>query len=160
MDDTRMGPEDPASSGALVRSKDMAAARAVSNADKPLAKYGGNAEPILTRLRQGETAREIAADVGVSHQALYEFLLRNAPEDWRWISASNSLSRMEKAEQAVDDAPDQVAVSRARESHSMARWSLERVARGMYGDNKDAQSGVTIQVIVQRDGGVTIEGEQ
>jgi hypothetical protein len=149
MDDALAGDNAPALSGvpALPSSK-------------PLAIYDGDAAPILERLRQGERVKVIAQEHGVSHQAVYAFLLQHCPDEWRAISASRSLSRMETAEHDMDDAEDNVQVSKARESHRMAAWQLERVARGMYGDNKDAQAGVNIQVIVQRDGGVTIEGER
>lgn len=128
-----------------------------ANAKKPLA----NADPeeVLKRLRSGESVRQLAASLGISHESTYEWLLRNCPEDWVSISAAKSLARMEKAEEAMDDADDNVKVAKARESHRMGAWTLERVARALYGDNKGQQGGVTINVHLDPAAGLTIEGQ-
>lgn len=127
---------------------------AVANADKPLAALAGNAEPILARLRAGERASVIAEDLGVSHVALYGFLLRHAPEQWQEISAGKALSRLEQATEDLEGAPDQLVVSRSRELAKLAHWTLERTKRQIYGDNKQDQGGITVQVLIARDGQV------
>ena len=136
------------------------AALTVANAGKPLAELAGDAEPILARLRDGERAMDIARDLGISDVALYAFLLRNAPDQWKAISAGKALARIERAEQDMDAAEDQVAVAKARESHRMGAWSLERVCRGIYGEQKN-ESGTTVNVIIDRGTDtVTVEGER
>lgn len=126
------------------------------NSGKPLATIG--IEPILERLRAGESALSIAKDVGVHHTALYQYLLRNAPEEWLSLSAARSLVKLESAENALDDAeltPDGVSVSRVRESARLAMWNLERVARKMYGQKDESANGVNIQVVI-----APVDGEQ
>lgn len=134
----------------------------IANAGKPLAELG--AEPILARLRCGEKARAIAAELGVSDVAMYAYLLRNAPTEWLELSAGRSLARLDKAADDLDTAEDQLTVSRARESARLAQWDLERANRKLYGDNKqDASGGVTVQVIIDRGveyPGVTIEAQR
>jgi hypothetical protein len=131
----------------------------VANAGKSLAEFDGDTSQVLDRLRTGERAVDIAKDLGVSHVALYAWLLRHSPEEWKAISAGKALARVEQAECDMDAAEDQVAVSKARESHRMGAWALERVARNLYGDNKAGDSGVVVQVIVDRglDNTVTVE---
>lgn len=123
------------------------------NEGKPLATIG--AETILERLRAGEKPVAIAADLKVSHVALYQFLIRNAPEEWASLSASRSLTKIEEAEDELGDAklsPDGVSVARSREKARLAQWNLERMAPRMYGDTKNQGNGVNIQVVIQRDG--------
>ena len=124
----------------------------VANAGKPLAAFGGDPAQLLERLRGGETVPQIAAELGVSHVSMYGFLLRNAPEQWQEISAGRALSRLDKAETDLDTAEDQLTVSRARESAKLAQWNLERANRKLYGDSKPDNSGLTIQVLIARDG--------
>lgn len=129
------------------------AALAIANADKPLAQLAGNAEPILSRLRNGEKIMEIATDIGVSDVALYGFLLRHAPTEWLELSAGRSLSRLDKAASDLDTAADQITISRARESARLAQWDLERANRKLYGDNKADAGGVIVQVLIAPEGG-------
>lgn len=132
----------------------------VANAGKPLAALDGNAEAILERLRQRESVKDIADSLGVSDVTVYGFLLRHAPDQWMEISAGKSLARIEKAADDLDTAEDQLTVSRARESARLAQWDLERAARKLYGDNKSENTGVTVNVIIDRGtDGVTIEGK-
>lgn len=121
-----------------------------AHADKPLANV--DHELVLSRLRGGETPAQLGKSLGISHQAVYEWLLKNYPEDWAAISASKALARLEIAEAGMDEAEDQVSISKARESHRMGQWTLEKVARRMYGDPKHENTGVEITVVIARDG--------
>jgi transposase len=128
------------------------------NANKPLA----NVEPetILDRLYGGASVKEVAAEYGVSHAAMYAYLMRRCPEQWLAISTGKSLERLENAEAGMDEADDALKVSKARESHRMGAWTLERVARAFFGDTKN-QAAVTVNVVIDRSGGETIiEGEK
>jgi hypothetical protein len=124
----------------------------VANAGKPLAALNGDTTEILARLRNGARVQDLATEYGVGHPAMYEWLMRHCPDEWTAISAGKSLARMEQAEADLDAAQDNTQVSKARESHRMGQWTLERVARRLYGDSKPDSSGITVQVIVARDG--------
>lgn len=126
------------------------------NEGKPLAALAGDTSQILDRLREGERVQDIAKELGIGAPKLYEWLLRHSPEEWAAVSAGKSLARLEQAETDLDAASDQVAISKARESHRMGQWTLEKVARRMYGDTKNDSGGVSIQVVIQRDGIATV----
>ena len=129
-----------------------AAGRAVANAGKPLAALNGDATSIIQRLADGESASQVAESIGVSTVALYGFLLRNAPEQWQELSAGKALHRLERARTDLDAAEDMLTVSRSREVAKLAQWDLERANRKLYGDSKPDNSGLTIQVLIARDG--------
>lgn len=126
--------------------------------DKPLAKYAGDPTEILERLTKGESAYQIAESLGISNVNLYAWLIRHCPDEWAAISAGKSLARMEQAEADMDAADDKVKVSKARESHRMGTWTLERVAKNLYGDAKDT-SGVVVNVVLDRSCGGTVSVE-
>ncbi len=125
---------------------------AVMNAGKPLAAFEGNADEILAVFETGLPIAKVAEKYGVSHQAMYAFLLRNAPEKWAAASAAQSLVKVEQAAEDLDSASDSVAVARSREVARLAQWNLERMAPRMYGDVKNTANGVNIQVVINRDG--------
>jgi transposase-like protein len=124
----------------------------VANADKPLAQYTENPERILAQLRGGKSVKTLASEFGISATAFYAWLVRNCPDEFLAISAGRSLSRIEQAEEDLDTAEDQLAVSKARESARLAQWNLERASKKLYGDSKQEQSGITVQVLIARDG--------
>ncbi len=117
------------------------------NANKALANV--EVGEVLDILRTGRSVLQVAKDYKVSHQALYEWLLRHAPDQWSAISSARSLVKIEEAEGAMDDeSADGLAITRAREKARMAFWQLERTARKMYGQKDDSQNGVNIQVVI------------
>lgn len=136
------------------------AGRHAANAGKPLYELKGDTSGILRRLADGERAAEIAKEFCVSQAALYAWLLRNSPEEWQAISAGRALQRYEKAKTDLDDANDQVTISRARESARLSQWDLERAARRLYGENKDT-TGVVVNVFLDQScgGSVVIDAE-
>ena len=134
---------------------------AVANAHKPLAQYSQDPEAILCRLRAGESVKQLCADLGVSHVAFYTWAVRNCPDEFLAISAGRSLARIGDAEDLIDSAEDQLAVSKGRESARLAQWNLERANRKLFGDSKADAGGVVVQVVINRgDEHVVIEGER
>lgn len=127
---------------------------AVAHADKPLAKFQGDATLILDRLGNGERAVDIAVELGIHHTKLYAWLIRHSPDEWKALSTGKAIARIEQAETDMDAAADPVAISKARESHRMGAWALERVARDLYGDTKNGTGDITVQVLIARDGEV------
>ena len=103
--------------------------------DRPLSKPGA-LEQVLTRLDNGESAKSISQDLGISDVALYRYLIRNAPEQWKAISTGNALARLDSEDRAMDHATNGIMLGRARERMAQARWTLERTARNIYGDQE------------------------
>lgn len=129
---------------------------AKANAGKPLAALNGDPTSILARLYDGESAPQIAKSLGIHHTALYAWLLTYCPEEWRAASAARQLSRLEAAEDALNDplaTPDNVSVTRSQAAAKLAQWGLERTTK-LYADAKNDNSGVTVQVLIARDGEV------
>jgi len=120
---------------------------AVMNAGKPL--VDAKPQDILHRL-QTENARTVAKDLGISHVALYAWLLRNCPDDWQALSAAVQLGKITDAQDTLDDKTidmDSVAISRTRESAKLASWQLERVSR-IYAAKQEVNQGVSINVTI------------
>lgn len=132
---------------------------ALNQADAPLARLMGNAEPILARLMAGETAKQIAASYGVSKIALYAWLLRHVPDQWKEIKAGMAAARLDESEDAIAAADDQLSTTKGRELARIAQWQLERLDKS-YAPKQDGNAGVTINVRVDPTaGGVVIDGE-
>lgn len=127
---------------------------------RPLAAFEGDPTPLLLRLQEGGAVKDIARELGVTPQAVYQWLLRHCAQEWMAISAARALAQVESAEAELEGAQDNVAVSRARERLRAAQWHLERAARPLYGDTKADAGGVTVNVVLNPEcGGVTVETE-
>ena len=128
------------------------------NAGKPLAALNGDVESIIAMFESGDTALQIAGKLGITHVALYKWLLRNCPEEWQAISAAKQLVKLDECEAVWDskysgDArADGVTVSRTREKMKQAQWHLERANRKLFGDEgKSLNIQVNTQVgIIER----------
>ena len=88
---------------------------------------------ILKRYLSDESTKDIAADFGVTRQALGQYLLRHAEEDWKEAQVARAIARKEKAEDAIETATDPLQLAKARELLKAAQWDLERVCRRIYG---------------------------
>src|SRR3990167_10559981 len=133
------------------------------NAGKPLAALNGDVESIIAMFESGDTALQIAGKLGITHVALYKWLLRNCPEEWQAISAAKQLVKLDECEAVWDskysgDArADGVTVSRTREKMKQAQWHLERANRKLFGDTKqiDINQSVTQELrIISDPGGI------
>ncbi len=136
---------------------------ALINGDRPLAACLGDPSPILAKLMAGQTKNEIADELGVHRDTLNAWLLANCPDEWKAIHAGKSLSRIEAAEEALDDPDaDKNKINRAAQSGRLAARALERAARSIYGEPEKNGPGITVNVNVDRscDGQITIEHGQ
>lgn len=132
-----------------------------SHQDRPLARLMGNAAPILTRLMSGDSPKQIAADLGISREALNAWLLTHAADEWRAIAGGKALIRQQDAEETLETADNQLDVAKGRELARVASWTLERLVPKLYGQpGKDGSNGgIVINVSVDRScsGTVTVE---
>ena len=94
---------------------------------------GQDPKQILLRYLSDESTSVIASDYGVTRQALGQFLLRHAEEDWKEAQVARAIARKEKAEDAIETASDPLQLAKARELLKAAQWDLERVCRRIYG---------------------------
>lgn len=100
-------------------------------------------EIVLRRYLTDESTKDIAADYGVTRQALSAYLLKHAEEDWKQAQVVRAIARKERAEDGIDAAQDPLALAKARESLKAAQWDLERVCRRIYGQE---QMQITVNV--------------
>ncbi len=105
--------------------------QALQNNKKSLAKV--NPQDVLDMFEQGMSMPKVAKAYGVTHQAMYRFLLTNAPNKWREYQSAKALSDLDESAEKLDNAKTQVQVSSAREKGAISRWILERACRGIYG---------------------------
>lgn len=104
---------------------------------------------ILARYLSDESTQDIAASYGVTRQALGQFLLKNAEDEWKDAQVARALARKEKAEDDLESAektPDMLSLSRVRERLKAAQWELERVCRRIYGQDAGAQAAQAVQI--------------
>lgn len=111
---------------------------------------------ILARYLSDESTQQIAASYGVTRQALGQYLLKTAEDEWRSAQVARAIARKEAAEDELEDAkktPDSLSLARTREKLKAAQWDLERVCRRIYGQDQppNAAPQVAIQINLRRE---------
>lgn len=96
------------------------------------------AKDILEAFEHGATIPVQAKALGVTHQAIYRKLIKDAPEQWKEHQAAKALAKLDDVEDKLEQAVDGVAVSRERELARLHMWKLERVLRRIYGTDAPA----------------------
>lgn len=109
---------------------------------------GADPKTILARYLSDESTKLIAADYGVTRQALGQFLLKHAETEWKEAQVARAISRKEQAEDEFDNISGRIegadkeerdrltlTLSLARERLKAAQWDLERVCRRIYGQD-------------------------
>lgn len=96
----------------------------------------------LQRVQDGDSLRQIANDIGISHQGLRKWLLGAVPQQYREAQQIGLISRIVESDQELEDASDSVAIARAREIAKFARWDAERRLPHLFGPKQE----VTVSV--------------
>lgn len=115
----------------------------------------------LTRHSAGESLRQIAPDLGISHVRLRAILLGDVPEEYRAAQADAMLERIAEADELLDQAivvdeetgridqgASSVNIARAREIGKFARFDAERRLPKLFGQQRQGEGQVTVNVIV------------
>jgi hypothetical protein len=105
---------------------------------------GASPQQVLQRYLSDESTSVIAADYGVTRQALGQFLLKYAEEDWKEAQVARAIARKEKAEDGLESAQDPLELAKARELLKAAQWDLERVCKRIYGQDQNINVNVTV----------------
>ena len=122
-------------------------------------------EAILRRYLSDESTTAIAADYGVTRQALGQFLLKHAESEWKDAQVARAIGRKEAAEENLDKIGTQIqtadreqrerlqlSLAHAREQLRAAQWDLERVCKRIYGqDVAQVSSAVQININLRRE---------
>ena len=121
---------------------------ASKNSDKPMViaqgLVGQDPKDILLRYLSDESTEVIAATYNVTRQALGQFLLRHAEEDWKEAQVARAIARKEKAEDQLETADDPLKLAKARELLKAAQWDLERVCRRIYGQDHNLNLNINV----------------
>lgn len=113
------------------------------------------------RVENGEFLKDIAADIGVTHQALSLWLLDDLGPQYAVAQRRGLIQRIVNADQGIEDARDPLALARAREAARFARWDAERRLPKLFGQ----QTHVTVELTgdlgerLRRSRERTVEGE-
>lgn len=127
------------------------------HADEPLANLCGDCGPIFRALGSGESVATFAARLGVERSDVYGYLIEHSPVEWARWSAGRAAARLDKADEDLEVAEEQVEVSRLSQISRNAQWQLERMAPRLYAA-KGESGGVTINVVLDPScGGVVID---
>ena len=103
-------------------------------------------DAILSHYEAGTSIYTIAEKLGVDNATIYRQLVKHRADDWKEVRSARYLSEIEEAEKDLKEAPDALAVTRARERLASARWMLERLLRGIYGQDQQAAGGSGISI--------------
>jgi hypothetical protein len=115
---------------------------------------GVDPQIILDRVAQGDMLREIAADYGCVPQTVSMFILRHVePDVWNEVKEQSIHARLEKSAEAMETAPDQLELARARESARLWMWRAEREHPHRWGSKPstavqiNGQDGMSVQIV-------------
>jgi transposase len=97
-------------------------------------------DAVLSHYEAGKSIYEIAEHLGVNNGTIYRALLKHKPDEWKDVKAARYEAEAEDAEKELKHADTPVAVTRARERLANAKWMLERLARGIYGQDAPQDS--------------------
>jgi len=117
---------------------------------------------VLQRYLSDESTKDIAATYGVTRQALNQFLIRSAEQEWKDAQIARAIARKESAEDALDsESPlDALALARTRERLRAAQWDLERVCRRIYGQDAPPVGAQAVQININMRGQDTTNAAQ
>ena len=104
---------------------------------------------VLQRYLSDESTKDIAESYGVTRQALNQFLIKTAEQEWKDAQVARAIARKESAEDDLDNAkatPDALALARTRERLKAAQWDLERVCRRIYGQDAPPAGANAVQI--------------
>lgn len=110
-------------------------------------------DAILSHYEAGTSIYKLAETLGVDNATLYRQLIKHRPEEWKEVRSARYLSEIEEAEKDLKEAPDALAVTRARERLASARWMLERLLRSIYGQDAPPDGGGRINIQLNIGGG-------
>lgn len=116
---------------------------------------------LLDRYLKGETGPEIAKSYGVTKQALSLFMYQHGETEWKQAQFAKAYDLQEQAIEYLAEIKTKIAtadkeerdrlqldLAHAREQLKSAQWTLEKVARRVYGADQPTDTGgrVTISI--------------
>ena len=93
----------------------------------------------LDRHTAGDSLRQIAPALGISHVTLRAMLLGDVPEKYREAQQASFLRRIAEADELLEQATDALGISKAREIAKFARWDAERRLPHLFGQRVEVK---------------------
>lgn len=130
---------------------------------------------VLDQYLNGKTTPQIAAEHGISRQALNAWLRRTDLESWQSAQTALAEEEVDKAkdyraqiQQRLETADKEerdrltIALACARDAEKSAQWRLERVCRRIYGQDAPpaGTNAVQININLRGDKPLDVVGEQ
>lgn len=91
---------------------------------------------ILNRVASGEYVPAIAQELGVSKQALSQFLAKHDKDSYLAARETAAEIRLDDAMMAIEQATDPLDLARARERFRAVAWRAEREHPGRWGQRQ------------------------
>jgi hypothetical protein len=148
-------------------------------ADKPTnlpALRDTDPKTILARYLSDESTKDIAADYGVTRQALGQYLMATVEDEWKQAQVARAQAKKESADDVYDKAQADLELACDRDARELslarvkvaeaqrkaAQWDLERVCRRIYGQDvsPDQLGKISITLNIGADTGAHIVHEQ
>lgn len=102
-----------------------------------------NREQIIQRIAAGERVTDIAKSLGyLSHSTISKTL--SGDPDYQQAVIHSAWAKLETREEQLEQAEEQVDVTRARELLSHARWMAERLNREQFAQKADTQVNINL----------------
>ena len=119
-----------------------------------LAGQATDPKTIIALYLTGQDSSQISRQLGITRQALSQWLLKHSEDDWKTAQHVMAEERKARANDTLDQARDDLEactdiaqttlylarVRAAEASLKSAQWELERVSRRIYGDLKTEDS--------------------
>lgn len=129
---------------------------------------------IIQRYLSDESTKTIAQSLGVTRQALGQYLLKNAEAEWKEAQVARAIARREEAtdelariRQAIENSDQEqrhrlkLSLACAELEIRSAQWDLERVCRRIYGQDAPPASTQAVQININLRGKpLDVVGEQ
>jgi predicted DNA-binding protein YlxM (UPF0122 family) len=120
---------------------------------------------IILRYLSDESTKDIAASYGVTRQALGQYLVKHAEQEWKDAQVARAIVRKENADDELARIREAIKLSDQEERHRLklslacaeaelksAQWDLERVCRRIYGqDVAQVTQAVQININLRRE---------
>ena len=115
-------------------------------------------EQALKRHQEGESLRDIAPSLGISHVRLRAILLGEVPEEYRKAQQESLIERIAEADELLQTAivkdedgrmdrdTSMVNIAHAREVGKFARWDAERRLPHLFGAKQTVEHKHTVDV--------------
>jgi HD superfamily phosphohydrolase len=93
---------------------------------------------VIARYLKGEKVEEIAKEYGCSRWVMNQALVAHAETEWKDAQVARAITRLNDAEDLLDNAKDAFELAKGREILKSAQWMLEKLWRRLFGQEQQS----------------------